>query len=72
VVLNSTVVVPEILHQGVVDVSRWCLVTAIAALGVKTSFKAMLTIGYQPVLLISAETVFLAGWVLAGTWWLSQ
>ncbi len=71
VVLNSGVTIPETLHSGVVDVSRWCLVTAIAALGVKTSFKAMFTIGYQPVVLILAETVFIAGWVLAGTWWLT-
>lgn len=70
VALNSTGAVPEIPRQGIVDVSRWCLVTAIAALGVKTSFKAMMTIGYRPVVLILAETIFIAGWVLLGTWWL--
>jgi uncharacterized integral membrane protein (TIGR00698 family) len=72
VALNSTVAIPEALHQGIVDTSRWCLVTAIAALGVKTSFKAMLTIGYQPVALILAETIFIAGWVLLGTRWLAS
>jgi len=70
--LNSAMEIPEALHQGVVDVSRWCLVTAIAALGVKTSFKAMLTIGYQPVALVLAETIFIAGWVLLGTQWLAS
>lgn len=45
-------------------VSRACLVTAIAALGVMTSFGELAELGWRPILLLAAETVFLA--VLVG------
>lgn len=44
--------------------SRWCLVTAIAALGIKTSFRDFASLGWGPVLLLVGETVFLAALVL--------
>ena len=46
------------------DISRWCLITAIAALGMKTSFKALALVGWRPVLLVVAETLLMAGFVL--------
>ncbi|MDB3952787.1 putative sulfate exporter family transporter [Alphaproteobacteria bacterium] len=64
--INSSGLVPEAIHTFVVDLSRWCLVTAIAALGIKTALKAMMTIGYQPVIVILIESVFIAGWMLVG------
>jgi uncharacterized integral membrane protein (TIGR00698 family) len=48
------------------EVSRWCLLAAVAALGMKTSLAALLTLGWRPVGLIVAETLFLALLVLAG------
>jgi uncharacterized integral membrane protein (TIGR00698 family) len=45
------------------DVSRGCLVTAIAALGVKTSFKEFASLGWRPVALLVGETLFLAALV---------
>jgi uncharacterized membrane protein YadS len=45
-------------------VSRWCLVTAIAALGIKTLFKDMLDIGWKPVVLMVIETLIIAGLAL--------
>ena len=45
-------------------VSRWCLVTAIAAIGMKTSLKSLVAMGLKPVMLVVAETVFLAALVL--------
>ena len=47
------------------DVSRWCLVTAIAALGMKTSFKALVAVGWRPVALMILETVWIGGLVMA-------
>jgi uncharacterized integral membrane protein (TIGR00698 family) len=41
------------------DVSRACLVTAIAALGVKTSFQEFASLGWKPVILLVGETLFL-------------
>jgi uncharacterized integral membrane protein (TIGR00698 family) len=45
--------------------SRWCLVTAIAAIGMKTSLKSLVDMGPRPVVLIVLETLLLAGVVLA-------
>jgi len=69
VVLNSMGVIPGAVLAVVKDVSRWCLVTAIAALGMKTSLKAMADVGGRAIALIVAETVFLALLVLAVVLW---
>jgi uncharacterized integral membrane protein (TIGR00698 family) len=50
-------------------VSRWCLVTAIAAIGMKTSLRSLVDMGPRPVMLIVAETVFLAALVLGAMSW---
>ena len=47
------------------EVSRWCLVAAIAGIGMKTQLKELATVGLKPVLLMLGETVFLAALVLA-------
>lgn len=60
VALNSTVAVPVEVSGFFTDVSRWCIVGAVAALGMKTSFAALLKVGYFPVAVLVAETVFLA------------
>ncbi|HET8727011.1 MAG TPA: putative sulfate exporter family transporter, partial [Alphaproteobacteria bacterium] len=64
VAVNSAGVIPEPVRLGIVEVSGWCLVTAIAALGMKTSLKAMTQVGLKPVLMMVAETLFLAVLVL--------
>lgn len=64
VVVNSAGLIPEPARLSLVAVSGWCLVTAIAALGMKTSLKALAGIGPRPVLLMIAETLFLAVLVL--------
>jgi uncharacterized integral membrane protein (TIGR00698 family) len=66
VALNSTGVTPEPLRLFIVEASRWCLVTAIAALGMKTSLKMLFEVGWRPVSVIVVETLFIAGLVLAG------
>ncbi|HEY2753326.1 YeiH family protein [Phenylobacterium sp.] len=47
--------------------SRWCLVAAVAGLGMKTSFGALVKVGWRPVALIVTETVWIGGLVLAAT-----
>ena len=49
------------------DVSRGLLVTAIAAAGIKTSFEDLAKLGWQPVVMLVGETLFIAAFVLAGT-----
>lgn len=63
--INSTGWVPALVTTGLNDLSRWCLVTAIAALGMKTSLKAMTQLGPKPVILLLVETVLMAALVLA-------
>ena len=69
IVLNSTGIIPQPVLVIIKDVSRWCLVTAIAALGMKTSLKAMAEVGGRAIALIVVETVFLATLVLAIVLW---
>ena len=65
VALNSTGIIPKLVAAGISDVSRWCLVTAIAALGMKTSFKDLIAVGWRPVGLMIAETAWIAAVVFA-------
>lgn len=67
--INSTGLLPAEVTQGINDVSRWCLVTAIAALGMKTSFKKLVEVGWRPVGLMIAETAWIALIVLAAVVW---
>jgi uncharacterized integral membrane protein (TIGR00698 family) len=65
VILNSTHVLPPFVQVGLNDVSRGCLVTAIAALGMKTSVQHLAETGWRPMALIVIETLWIAGFVLA-------
>ncbi|MEO1199118.1 MAG: putative sulfate exporter family transporter [Pseudomonadota bacterium] len=60
VVISSLGLLPGPVKAGIEELSRWCLVTAIAALGMKTSLKAMAQVGGKAIGLIIAQTVFLA------------
>jgi uncharacterized integral membrane protein (TIGR00698 family) len=64
VALNSLLPVPALVQDAGGTASRWCLVTAIAALGIRTRFKDMLDIGWKPVALMVAETILIAGLAL--------
>jgi uncharacterized integral membrane protein (TIGR00698 family) len=64
VALNSAVALPPIVTTVGNEFSRWCLVTAIAAIGMKTSLRALVDMGLKPVLLLLFETLFLAALVM--------
>lgn len=70
VAINSTGVIPKDVTGAVSDLSRWCLVTAIAALGMKTSFKDLVAVGWRPIGLMVAETTWIAVLVLTAVAWL--
>ena len=65
VAVNSSGVVAAGVMEQTGEASRWCLVTAIAALGAKTSLGELVYVGWKPVLLIVAETAVVLAWVLA-------
>lgn len=61
VALNSFVALPKQLLVVAGDTSRFALVLAISAIGMRTSLKELTVLGMRPVMLMVAETVFLAG-----------
>ena len=60
VLVASTGWIPERVIDAGSIVSRWFLVTAIAAIGMKTSLKSLVDMGLKPVMLVVVETLFLA------------
>jgi uncharacterized integral membrane protein (TIGR00698 family) len=52
------------------DVSRWCLIVAMSAIGMKTQLKQIVAVGLKPVVLMLGEAVFLAALVLCLSRWL--
>jgi uncharacterized integral membrane protein (TIGR00698 family) len=69
VAINSTGWLPSAVAHGGSELSRWCLVAAIAGIGMKTQLKELATVGLKPVALMLAETLFLAGLVLVLLRW---
>jgi uncharacterized integral membrane protein (TIGR00698 family) len=67
--VNSTGWVPVPVQGFANELSRWCLVIAISALGMKTQLKELATVGIKPIVLMVGETVFLAGLVLIMLRW---
>lgn len=65
VLINSLGLIPETVSEGLSNLARWCLVTAIAALGIKTSFQKLAVVGWRPVILMFCETLWLLAIVLA-------
>lgn len=70
VAINSLGLIRTDVQQGISALSRACLVLAIAALGMKTSFQQLARAGWRPFVLIGIETLWMAGLVLAAVWWL--
>jgi uncharacterized integral membrane protein (TIGR00698 family) len=66
VIVNSLGWVPAEVHTMLAPVASWCLLTAVAALGVKTSLKALTDVGPVPIGVMLIQTVFLAGFVMGG------
>lgn len=67
--VNSTGWLPQVVQGGVNELSRWCLVVAISALGMKTQLKELAAVGIKPILLMVGETVFLVALVLLLLHW---
>ena len=65
-IANSLGAVPSHVSDVMAVASRWCLVAAIAALGMKTSLQELAKVGWRPLALVAGETLFLLALVLAG------
>lgn len=64
--VNSTGLVPAAVTDLAAAASRWALLTAIAAVGMKSSLPRLLEVGRPALALILGETLFLAALVLLG------
>ena len=65
-VANSIGLIPAPVAEFGSQVSRWALIMAVAALGVKTSLKEVFSMGAAPITVLSAQTVALAVFALIG------
>jgi uncharacterized integral membrane protein (TIGR00698 family) len=64
VALNSFGLIAKPVGDAANEVSRWCLVAAIAALGMKTSFKALIAVGWRPIAVMLIETAWIFALVM--------
>ena len=71
VALNSTGWVPRATQTAANDLARWCLIAAIASIGMKTHLKDLAAVGVKPVVLMVGETAFLAALALVLLRWLT-
>lgn len=62
--INSSGWLPPALPALGSDLSQVCLVTAIAALGMKTRLQELVRVGWRPILLMVAESLFLVALVV--------
>jgi uncharacterized membrane protein YadS len=65
-IINSVVYVPTVVTEGASQISRFALVISIAAIGMKSNLKQLLTVGAKPVILMVLETLWIAMLILLG------
>lgn len=65
--MNSFGLLSVELSEGATGVSRWCLIGAIAAIGMKTEFRELARVGWRALALMLGETAFMAALVLGFT-----
>lgn len=69
VAMNSLGFVPTVVATYAAELASWALLTAIAAVGLKTSLREAIEVGGSAIALLFIETAFLTGIVAAGLVW---
>ena len=69
--LSSFGLIPAAISEYLSQASRWLLLIAITAVGMKTNLKQVLSVGGAAIALIVVETLFIAGVILAGIHYLT-
>ena len=69
VIINSVKIVPEIITEISVEISRWALLTAIAAVGMKTALREVINVGLPAISLLVIETAFICFFMIAAIHW---
>jgi len=60
VALNSFGIIPPVVADTLSQAARICLVLAVGALGVQTSFASLQSVGWRPILMVFMQTVLMA------------
>ncbi|MEM9972016.1 MAG: putative sulfate exporter family transporter [Pseudomonadota bacterium] len=68
--LNSAGLFPQPVVDVVSELSRWALLSAIAAVGINTSLKDVLDVGGNAIALIVIQTLFIAVFALSILFWI--
>lgn len=68
VIINSLGWVPDTVGEVLSKLSSWSLVTAISAIGMKTALGDLAAMGSKAIILVLAETLWLALIVLSAIW----
>lgn len=63
--LNSLIDIPQQVTQYATDISRFALVIAIAAIGMKSNLAQITEVGVKPIIILVLETLWIAALVLA-------
>ncbi|REL25452.1 putative sulfate exporter family transporter [Thalassotalea euphylliae] len=63
-VINSLVDLPTVITEGATTISRFALVIAIAAIGMKSNLSKLTSVGVKPIIIMVAETVWIALFIL--------
>ena len=66
--VNTVFDVPEAVTLKTSEVSRFALVMAIAGIGMKSNLRQLLDVGFKPIMVLVAETLWIAGVFLAYLW----
>lgn len=69
-IINSLGLIPQAVADILSQASRWLLLTAIAAVGMKTNLKQVLAVGGSAIALIIIQTIFIATIILSGVYFL--
>jgi len=69
--VNNLGWIPDVIVELLKQLSSWLLVVAIAAIGVKTSLKQIVSVGWKPIFLVAVESVLFAGLIILGIYFIS-
>ena len=70
VILNSMHVFPPAVIKIAAEMSRWALLTAIGAVGLKTSLREVMNVGGSAIAVLVLDTAFIACLIIGGLLWI--
>ncbi len=64
-IINSCFTLPELIVEPATSFSRFALVISITAIGMKSNFVKLKSVGFKPIVLMMVETLWIAAVILA-------